>query len=43
MLIEGASFFDIPEDSNSQFISVGTAELEAIRGSSLPGCLQSPC
>lgn len=38
MLIESASFFDIPEDSYSQFISVDTAELEAIR-SSLPGSL----
>lgn len=42
MLIEGASFFDIPEDSGSQFISAGTEELEAIRGSSLPRCLGEP-
>lgn len=42
MLIEGASFFDIPEDSGSQFISAGTEELEAIRGSSLSRCLGEP-
>lgn len=42
MLIEGASFFDVPEDSDSQFISVGTAELEAVGGSSRPGCLEGP-